>query len=107
MDLAGVLADVGGLALLQHAHLQHLLVGEIAVDAGARTARAVGHHHAGEPLVLAAEAFRHAVVGHDFDIVLVRGDAQVSSAGKGGVWRDTVGHKKIRGGFVELHQWVS
>ena len=94
LDLAGVLAHVGGLALLEHAHLLHLLVGVIAVDTGARAAGAVGHHHAGEPLVLAAEALGDAVVGHDLDIVLVRGDAEMRGAREGGVGRVPSGTKK-------------
>jgi len=36
LDLARVLADIGGLALLQDAHVLHLLIGVIAVDSGAR-----------------------------------------------------------------------
>ena len=103
LDLAGVLADVGRFALLEEAHLLHLLVGVIAVDAGARAAGAVGHHHAGEPPVLSAEAFGDAVVGHDLDIVLVRGDAQMRGARERRFGRDAVGNEKVRGGFMKLH----
>jgi hypothetical protein len=103
LDLAGVLADVGGLALLQHAHLLHVLIGEIAVDAGARAARPIGNDDSGEPLVLAAETFGDAVVRHDFDVVLVRGDAQVRGPGDGSFWRGAVGYEEVRGGFMELH----
>ncbi len=52
----------------------------------------------------AAEALGDAVVGHDLDIVLVRGDAQVRGARHGRFGRRAVRHEEIRVGIMKLHE---
>ena len=95
LDLAGVLADGGRFALLLHAHLDHLLVGVVGVDAGARAAAAVRHHDAREALVLLAEALGDAVERHELLVVLVRADAEVCRAPQRLRHRGAVGHEDV------------
>ncbi len=103
LDLAGVIADEGGFALLLDAHPLHLLIAQIGVDAGARAAGAVGRHHAGKPSVHDPETLGDTVVGHDFDIVLVRGNRQVGGAGQRLGGRQTIGNEHVNVGIVRKH----
>ena len=65
---------------------------------------AVSHHHAGEPCVALPEAFGDAVVGHDLDIVLVRGDADVGGARERRIGCGAVGHENVCGGIMKTHE---
>lgn len=70
-----VLADFGGLALFFEAGRLHLLVGVVGVFARAGAAASVGAGDAAEPGVFLLIAGADAVVGHEFEVVLVGSDA--------------------------------
>src|SRR5262249_30266873 len=107
LDLAGVLPDIGGLPLLDQAHLLHFLVRVLPVDTGARAPRSVGDHHAGETAVLAAEALGDPVIRHDLDVVLVGGDAEMCRAGQGGFGGGPVGDEEVGSRVMEFHHFFS
>jgi hypothetical protein len=105
LDLAGVLAHISRFALLRQAHLLHLFIGRIAVNAGSRAAGAIGRHHAREPFLFPAKTLGDAVVGHDLDVVLVRGDGEVRGACQGGFGRQAIGNEEVRIGIIKPHDW--
>jgi hypothetical protein len=91
----GKLAHVGGLLLLEPSHVDHLRVGVLLVFEVARTAAAVRHRDAGEPLVLLLKALKDAVVGHDFEVVLMGADAEVRRPLDGALGRRPVGNEHL------------
>ena len=72
-----VLGDDGCLTLLLGAHDLHLLVGVVGILVGSRTAGAVGHRHAAEPLLRLLVAGEDAVQRHHLEVILVRADTEM------------------------------
>ena len=103
LDLASVVADDRGLALLADADLDHLRVRVVGVDAGPRAAGAVRDDDSRVVLVLAAEALGDAVEGHELLVVLVRSDADVGRPPQRFRHRGRVRHEDVGVGAGELH----
>lgn len=92
LDLGGVFSEVGGLSLF--------------VAAGCRDGGVVGaggDDDAGEVFFGVLVALGDAVVGHDFDVVGVGGDAEVGGACEGVGGRQLVGDVDVGGGLGEVH----
>ena len=90
-------------ALLLSAHALHFLVGVGGVEVVAGRAAAVGDDYAGEPAVRLPVALQDAVNGHDFDVILVRGDRQMGGAREGLRRGGPIGDEKLSRRQVEFH----
>jgi hypothetical protein len=80
LNLDRVPADLRGGALFLATHGLHVGIRQRSVGAGARGAGAVGDDDAAERLAGKFEAIGDAGIGHDFDVVLVCGDAEMGDA---------------------------
>ena len=103
LEHRAVAPDGGRGVLLAPAHGLHPLIGEGRIRAGACAAGAVRAGHAAEPLSVAVVAGEDAVEGHEFEIVLMRADAEMRDARQRGGGREAVGDEDFSGGVVELH----
>ena len=106
-----VLAHIGGLALLDQAHLLHLFVRVLFIRPFARTTGPVGDHDASEPFVATLEALRDAMVGGDLQVVLMGNDAQVRhsaqrSPGFGLIRDENVMFGMAKGHGAALSAWA-
>ena len=99
-----VLSDNGCLPLFSAAHLLHLNVCEFRIDPGARAASAIGHDDPTEPSIAATEAISDAGIGHNFNIVLMSGDAEVGGPSEG-IFGCEAGlrNENICGGMGKFH----
>jgi hypothetical protein len=100
LKLDAIAAEAGGLPLLESANFLHLLVGVVGEGAGAGRAGAVGDDHAAESEGGVVEAIADGGVRHDFNVVLMGGEAQVGDLGEGSVGGAAVGdiHISLLGG---------
>lgn len=105
LDHDAVFADEGCFTLFLFADFLHFFVGVGVVGPFARAAGAVGDDDAAEPLVAATEAFGDAVVGCDFEVVLVADDAEVGDACEGLSWVALVRDEEVGVRVVEEHGW--
>jgi hypothetical protein len=105
LNLNAVLAHEGCFALLQKALLLHLLIGVARIGTFARAASSIGHDDTTEPLVLVVKTLRDAVIGGDFEIVLMRNNAEVRHATQRGPRISVVRNENVVLGMAELHGW--
>ena len=97
--LNSVLTEVGCLNLFAVPQLFHGLIAVVGKGAGARGAAAIGASDSGEPLARFLVASDDAMIGHEFEVVLMRADAEVGGAGESFgeiafVW-DVRGHGRL------------
>ena len=104
LEHGGVAPERGGRALLLAAHGHHLRIGEIREFPLPRAARAIRAGHAAEPLRGALVTRGDAVKGHEFQVILMRANAEVRDAREGVGRRESIGDENVGGGIVERHQ---
>ncbi len=101
-----VISDHGSGVLLLASDRNHFRIAASDVRAGAGTACTIGTSDAAEPEIIAREAFQDAVKRHEFEIVLMGTDAEVSDAFQS--LRDgcLVGDENFRCGMVQPHEFI-
>ena len=98
-----VFTDIGGFALFDQAHLLHLVISVFFIRPFARAAGAVRDDDTAEPFVLGFKALGDAMVGGDFQIVLMRNNAQMRDAAQGGKGFRLIGDENVVFGMAEFH----
>ena len=92
----GIVTELGSLTLLLSPSERHLLIGEIGIGTGPRAARAVRAGDAGKPLASAVVARCDAIERHEFQVVLMRTNAQMRYACKRTRLRKSIGDEYVR-----------
>ncbi len=103
-QVAGAIFGNGSrLLLLLRPHQAHLLVAVVRIEVVPRTARAIGHSHAGEPLIGLAKAAQDSVHRADGDIILMGHDGHFSRPRNCGLGLHAIGDEQLRVRVLQLH----
>jgi hypothetical protein len=103
MNHCPILTNLRSKVLLFASNRLHLCIRKVRVRTRARTAGTIGTGDSGKPLGIVLVTLKNPVEGHEFEVVLVRPDPEVSDARESARLGETIWNEEFSGGIVETH----